>query len=60
MNLELQAQRNVMNKDSTQFNALWTPEYKQQMEQLQKLQLEGNLDQIEEVEDNARYYNPDA
>ena len=40
LDLVLQAQGHFMNKDSTQGNAFWTPEYQQQMEQLKKQQLE--------------------
>jgi hypothetical protein len=59
--LVLQAQGQFMNKDSTHGNAFWTPEYQQQMEQLKKQQLEQQeLEGIEEISDNARYYNPDA
>jgi hypothetical protein len=48
-----------MNKDNTYGNKYWEPEYQQQMQQLRQQQQEANdLDQIEEIQDNIRYYDP--
>lgn len=36
MDLELQAQMNIMNKANTHGNAMWTPEYQEQIEKLKQ------------------------
>lgn len=45
MDLELQAQMNIMNKANTHGNKMWTPEYQQQLEQ----QKHDELNDLEEI-----------
>lgn len=54
---------NIMNRANTHGNAMWTPEYQQQIEQLQQ---QDDLGDLEEIQDNGggqehiRYYKPQA
>eukprot|EP00347_Sterkiella_histriomuscorum_P006800 403351385 len=59
LDLQLQAQMNIMNIDNTYGNKFWTPEQQQKMAALRQQQLEQN-DNLEEIPDNIRHYNPDA
>ena len=60
LDLQLEAQRNIYDKDNTYGNAMWTPEQQKQHEQMMQQKENNGLDEIEEIPDNIRYYNPDA
>ena len=50
-----------MTRDNTYGNKMWTPEYEAEMKKQQLMQEELNeLEEIPDVNDNIRYYKPQA
>jgi hypothetical protein len=62
LDIELQAQMNIMNKHNTLANKMWTPEYQQQIDEMKRqgLPVPPEPEADPQIPDNIRYYRPDA